>query len=185
MGLTKKAGNLLKGLGRHKHARRITRRSLDGDAELKSVEKARQPIQPEPHKKRLLASRAGAGVVRSKGKVAMAQSEVLVRQNHDIQNRRTYHQPAMEPAQTIQLVEDDDNHEEDEQSSDEYDESEDEVDDSVIEDMKRLEESFRGISQKYRLINRIGEGLFPFGSQNRFFPNSFQERFQPFTKQSN
>ena len=36
--------------------------------------------------------------------------------------------------------------------------SEDEVDDSVVEDMRRLEESFKGISQKYRLINRIGEG---------------------------
>ncbi len=37
-------------------------------------------------------------------------------------------------------------------------ESEDEVDESVVEDMWRLEESFKGISQKYRLINRIGEG---------------------------
>ncbi len=37
-------------------------------------------------------------------------------------------------------------------------ESEDEVDESVVEDMRKLEESFKGISQKYRLINRIGEG---------------------------
>ncbi|OCT47717.1 Cell cycle serine/threonine-protein kinase hsk1 [Cladophialophora carrionii] len=40
--------------------------------------------------------------------------------------------------------------------SESSDESEDEVDESVVEDMRRLEESFKGISQKYRLINRIG-----------------------------
>ncbi|OAL20234.1 hypothetical protein AYO20_11523 [Fonsecaea nubica] len=37
---------------------------------------------------------------------------------------------------------------------------EDDVDESVVDDMRRLEESFKGISQKYRLINRIGEGTF-------------------------
>ena len=41
----------------------------------------------------------------------------------------------------------------------EDDHSEDEVDDTVAEDMKKLEENFKGISQKYRLINRIGEGM--------------------------
>jgi hypothetical protein len=38
--------------------------------------------------------------------------------------------------------------------------TEDEVDESVVEDMRRLEESFKGISQKYKLINRIGEGMY-------------------------
>ena len=47
----------------------------------------------------------------------------------------------------------------DESTSESSDESEDEVDESVVEDMRRLEESFKGISQKYRLINRIGEGI--------------------------
>ena len=36
--------------------------------------------------------------------------------------------------------------------------SDDEPDESVMEDMKKLEESFEGISRRYRLINRIGEG---------------------------
>lgn len=40
-------------------------------------------------------------------------------------------------------------------------ESDDEVDDSVLEDMRKLEENFAGISQKYRLVNRIGEGIRP------------------------
>ncbi|KAF2088470.1 protein kinase [Saccharata proteae CBS 121410] len=37
---------------------------------------------------------------------------------------------------------------------------EEEVDASVAEDMEAFEKSFKGISQKYRLINRIGEGTF-------------------------
>lgn len=37
-------------------------------------------------------------------------------------------------------------------------ESEEDVEEGVAEDMRKLEESFKGISQKYRLINRIGEG---------------------------
>lgn len=38
---------------------------------------------------------------------------------------------------------------------------EDDVDDSVKEDMKKLEDSFRGISDRFRLVNRIGEGTVP------------------------
>lgn len=35
---------------------------------------------------------------------------------------------------------------------------EDDVDESVREDMQKLEETFTGISERFRLINRIGEG---------------------------
>jgi cell division control protein 7 len=38
------------------------------------------------------------------------------------------------------------------------DSSDDEVEESVAQDMARFEESFKGISDRYRLINRIGEG---------------------------
>ncbi|KAI5303510.1 hypothetical protein KEM56_007472 [Ascosphaera pollenicola] len=48
---------------------------------------------------------------------------------------------------------------ESEDEEDEEDEEED-VDAFVAEDMKKLEESFKGISQRFRLINRIGEGTF-------------------------
>lgn len=34
------------------------------------------------------------------------------------------------------------------------------VDDAVLEDMEKFEQSFRNIGQRYRLINRIGEGTF-------------------------
>lgn len=37
---------------------------------------------------------------------------------------------------------------------------EDEVDESVKDDMKKLEDSFQGISDRFRLVNRIGEGTF-------------------------
>lgn len=37
-------------------------------------------------------------------------------------------------------------------------EDEEEVDGSVLEDMQKFEESFKGITKRYRLINRIGEG---------------------------
>jgi cell division control protein 7 len=33
------------------------------------------------------------------------------------------------------------------------------VDEAVMEDMKRLEETFRGISDRFRLVNKIGEGI--------------------------
>lgn len=42
--------------------------------------------------------------------------------------------------------------------SEDSDDSDEEIDESVIEDMRKLEENFKGISERYRLINRIGEG---------------------------
>lgn len=44
--------------------------------------------------------------------------------------------------------------------------SDEEVEDAVAEDMARFEESFSGITKRFRLINRIGEG--------RFSDNAFQ-----------
>lgn len=35
---------------------------------------------------------------------------------------------------------------------------EEEVDESVREDMRKLEDTFPGISDRFRLVNRIGEG---------------------------
>ncbi|KAK4994474.1 Cell division control protein 7, partial [Elasticomyces elasticus] len=39
-------------------------------------------------------------------------------------------------------------------------ESEEEIEQSVAEDIERFEQSFKDINQRYRLINRIGEGTF-------------------------
>lgn len=38
-------------------------------------------------------------------------------------------------------------------------EYEEEVDESVREDMAKLEDTFPGISDRFRLVNRIGEGI--------------------------
>ena len=37
-------------------------------------------------------------------------------------------------------------------------EDDEDIDDSVKEDMRKLEDSFPGISDRFRLVNRIGEG---------------------------
>ena len=42
----------------------------------------------------------------------------------------------------------------------ETDYEEEEVDESVREDMNKLEDTFPGISDRFRLVNRIGEGIF-------------------------
>ena len=39
------------------------------------------------------------------------------------------------------------------------DESDDEIDESVAEDIRKFEDSFKGITRRYRIINRIGEGM--------------------------
>jgi hypothetical protein len=69
------------------------------------------------------------------------------------QPRRLRRMSAQDTARYIQK----DESMQDEYASDESG-SDDEPDESVLEDMRKLEESFAGISQRYRLINRIGEG---------------------------
>jgi hypothetical protein len=53
----------------------------------------------------------------------------------------------------------------------EYESSEEDVDESVKEDMRKLEETFAGISDRFRLINRIGEGKYPLALDEEFFAN--------------
>lgn len=94
----------------------------------------------------------------------------------------------MEGPRPIQLVEDDEDDAVEEEASDEFeeDEDEDDIDDSVAEDMKKLEESFKGISQKYRLINRIGEGRHDTSLRvSTSQINHIQERFPLSTRPSN
>ena len=42
--------------------------------------------------------------------------------------------------------------------SEDSDDNEDEMDENVAADILKLEESFRGITSRYRLVDRIGEG---------------------------
>jgi cell division control protein 7 len=54
---------------------------------------------------------------------------------------------------------DQDQDEEQDPYSEASDESDGVVDDGVLEDMERLQDTFKGIKDRFRLINRIGEGL--------------------------
>lgn len=47
-----------------------------------------------------------------------------------------------------------------EESGHTVDSSDEEVEDAVQEDITRFEESFSGINKRFRLINRIGEGMY-------------------------
>ena len=40
-----------------------------------------------------------------------------------------------------------------------HDGEEEEIDEVVMEDMRKLEDTFPGISDRFRLVNRIGEGM--------------------------
>lgn len=105
---------------------------------------------------RLQRGRASA-ILHSEETETMAQTALSSHRIHAKPSNKVYRYSAMEVPQPIQLLEDDEDDLE-EDAFDEYEEDEDDIDDSVAEDMKKLEESFKGISQKYRLINRIGEG---------------------------
>lgn len=55
--------------------------------------------------------------------------------------------------------EDETNRSGDSESSDESSESQDDIDESVLLEMADLEETFHGMGLKYRMIDRIGEGM--------------------------
>jgi len=42
--------------------------------------------------------------------------------------------------------------------SDEEGDEDEEIDELVLEDMQKFEETFKGITQRYKILNRIGEG---------------------------
>ncbi|KAL1958456.1 hypothetical protein VTO42DRAFT_4320 [Malbranchea cinnamomea] len=87
---------------------------------------------------------------------------------HCSSNVATEYQSDVEEPEIESEVEEEDDEEavveevegEEEEEEEEEEEAEEEVDESVAEDMRKLEASFVGISKRYRLINRIGEGTF-------------------------
>jgi hypothetical protein len=159
MGLVKRASTLFEGFRRHRNDGRSSRRPNEPDVKPTAVRKEEKPGVPasEPRRLRLRPRRAVA-IAPSEETDTMAQTATFSQQNQDRTSHRAYHNSAMEERRPIQLVEDEEDGLEGEEASDEYEDDEDDIDDSVAEDMKKLEDSFKGISQKYRLINRIGEG---------------------------
>ena len=162
MGFVKKASALLDGVRRHRNDGRSSRRIKKPEVKSTVGKEEGKPAvsASELHRLRLRLGKAGA-FVPSKEAETVALTAVASKLNHDKPSYRARPYSTMEVPRPIELVEDDEDDLEDEETYDGYEEDEDEgdeIDDSVAEDMRKLEESFRGISQKYRLINRIGEG---------------------------
>ena len=62
----------------------------------------------------------------------------------------------LEPLEDSRVEDDEDDQEED--SAEDSDYSDDNIDPAIQEDMLRFQETFTGIKDRFRLINRIGEG---------------------------
>jgi hypothetical protein len=168
MGLVKKASKLLEGVRRHQNDSRLPPQAKEGDVSVPSKGKFGQFIEERKLRRRKARLEAAEDPsIGDRGQATMAQRTNLT---HETSARQAeyFHKPrSMADPPRIQIAEDEEEEEEEEDDDDEpviddESESEDEVDESVVEDMRKLEESFKGISQKYRLINRIGEGDFAF-----------------------
>jgi len=88
----------------------------------------------------------------------MGNTAIAIHEDEDA----THHVSAVRTSNTSRTVAPLESDEEDSMAdsmSEQSEDSEDDIDESVMEDMRKLEESFKGISQRYRLINRIGEGI--------------------------
>jgi hypothetical protein len=157
MRLAHRATGILKGLkskqpgDRHadglekNEARSLKAREKGRAAQLKSKDTSRYPRRT-----------AGKAIATALGKRHrnMGHPAIAIHEDaHDtnLQSRRLRKMSAHDPTQ-------DDTSVQDESMSDDSD-CDDDPKESVMEEMRKLEESFAGISQKYRLINRIGEGL--------------------------
>ena len=152
------------------NTKRARRAKLTAGQDAATQEEYLKPVeQVEPPKERsrpatrsvtsgATAIGAGAGTstsVLGKRRRAMGQNAITI---HEDAQEKPNSQPKlrrMSANEHMQTVSSDEDMNEDQDGSSD---SEDAVDESVVDDMRRLEESFTGISQKYRLINRIGEG---------------------------
>ncbi|KIW87343.1 uncharacterized protein Z519_11979 [Cladophialophora bantiana CBS 173.52] len=113
------------------------------------------------HRHREKARRAAAGTQGNGGRELPRQGNMghtSIAIHEDAHNQPCVGERGVEDMAQHELEEEDSL--DDPVSEDSDDSDDDDVDESVVDDMRRLEESFRGISQKYRLINRIGEGTF-------------------------
>jgi hypothetical protein len=119
--------------------------------------------------------------IMGQGQAPIAIHEDASRQEPKFPQRRLRRMSAQDTVRHIQK----DESMQDEYASDESG-SDDDPDESVLEDMRKLEESFAGISQRYRLINRIGEGWSQCMSYTSYRPaDLLQVHSRPSTKQSN
>lgn len=110
----------------------------------------------EPHALRPVAGKSTGTILGKRPRHDMGNTAIAIHEDDDVASHA-----AAPPPRTMAHLESDDEGSLADSVSDNSEDSADDIDDTVMEDMRKLEESFKGISQKYRLINRIGEGTFP------------------------
>lgn len=162
MGLVNKASKLLEGIHRHKHGSRSPQEPQQQELDGQSVGRIARFIaaQQSRRRRRRRSSIQATTDAPLQNTTKQAMTQKIAYTNENDAHHMEYSRVARNTADNhrIHIVEDEEDDEENLSEDYEDSESEDEVDESVIEDMRKLEESFRGISRKYRLINRIGEG---------------------------
>lgn len=150
--LAQKAGGLLKGLRSKQSLRRNGKGRENNREEAVDVPASpdREQLIPETRQRR--HATAGATVLGKRSRYStrsMAQNTITIHEDAQDAMVQLHGSGKMStPLPQADLFD---------QDSDST-ESDEEIDDSVLEDMHKLEESFAGISQRYRLVNRIGEG---------------------------
>ena len=165
MGIVKKASKLLEGVRRHQNESRSLPFVTDEGPVVSSKGRIGRFFEAQKLRRKATAEVTAEAARGDRRKATMAQRTSLTQETTTRQVQCFRKPRVMAEPQRIQIVEDEEEEEQEEEDDDDDEpivddesESEDEVDESVIEDMRKLEESFKGISQKYRLINRIGEG---------------------------
>lgn len=164
MGLVKKASKLLEGVRRHKNVLASNDQYKQEDLSLGLKARFGRLVADRETRRRKATVEAGDSVTHEskRERMMMTAQEVFSVHENPTNELEIVRKPRhMIDTQQIQIVEDKEEESESESESDQYNdgESDDEADESVIEDMRKLEENFKGISRKYRLINRIGEGI--------------------------
>jgi hypothetical protein len=177
MGFVKRTSKLLEGVRGHKEDLQGPKKAKQEDAKAKTRRAGKFLALQKPRRRTATRDTTEDTLLRAQKAATMAQGTVPTHETgtHLI---GAFQKPRkVADTQRIPIVDDDDDDEEEEEeeedeheneheheqadegSDDLYEsESEGEVDESVVDDMHKLEESFKGISRKYRLINRIGEG---------------------------
>ena len=155
MKLARKASGLVEGLRTRKQ--RALRATERGDVETlpaSSIPVAQAPARRLNNQERANATAAPAIGKRKRG--TMGYSAINIHEDAQEHDSDPHKHRKMLAVDDFQVVSEEEGGSVDESTSET--DSEDEVDDSVMDDMRKLEESFKGISQRYRLVNRIGEG---------------------------
>lgn len=157
MGLVKKASQLWQGARRHKKDSRGSKDDIEIGVKVAPKGKVAKFLA----EKKLRLQKANRDTAEEesaedKERTLMTRGVLSIHDLNDHMMEDSHKLRVIAKEQRIHIVEDDD--EEDKTDESDEGESEDEVDESVIEDMRKLEENFKGISLKYRLLNRIGEG---------------------------